>query len=96
MIAGYRGILDFYEDKGLFVVRRWPRNKSAPPTPGEVAMQPVFARSSRLKKCYSATVEIAARRYSLGGSSTWQDNLTRAYYGKDSPTAVPFPPNSTS
>lgn len=86
IIDGMRGVLDFYEDLGLFVVRSWPRNKAGPQTEPAIAAQPIFARSARLKALFSATIETAARRYTLGGSGTWQDAMTRAYYGKDPPS----------
>ena len=88
VIDGFRGVLDFYESMGLYIVRTWPRGKSLPQTTQEVAAQPIFARCARLKPLYSATIESAARRYSLGGTSTWQDNLTRAYYGRNVPSAM--------
>lgn len=91
IIAGFRGTLDFYEDRGLFIVRSWPRGKALGLAPGTVAQQPLFIRASRLKKYISQPVSIAARRYTLGGSSTWADIMTRAYYGKEIANPVPLP-----
>jgi len=91
VIDGFRGVLDFYVYKGLNVVRSWPRGKGLGLAPGTIATQPLFTRSARLKKHYSQICSVAARRYGMAGTSTWQDVLTSAYFGKVDPSGAPLP-----
>ena len=45
-IQGFRGVLDFYDWKGLHIVRAWPRASRYPPTPGMVAQRAAYGQAS--------------------------------------------------
>ncbi len=82
IIDGFRGVLDFYVDNGVPVVRSWPKKGRPGADTGSIAYQGRFARVNRWKPLITDPLKVAFDRYRTGGDFLWGDVMVSSYFGK--------------
>lgn len=84
IIDGFKGVLDFYEWKGIPCVRKWPVWKPRDPTPPEKVNQDAFSYINKAWKALPANIKTAWNDMARQTSLTGKDHYVRAYMtGRD-------------
>lgn len=79
IIDGFKGVIDFYQWKGIACARRWPRWKPRTPTPIEATNQQHFAYINRLWSSLPANLKDAYNAMAAPSVYTGKDVLVIAY-----------------
>lgn len=81
-IYGLKGILDFYQWKGLNVVRSWPQTNYSSLTSATKAQWPVFGYISQAWKKIDVSVADAYTELSIGTQRLPRDYQLELFYNK--------------
>lgn len=81
IIAGFRGVLDFYLWKGVPCVRSWPRKPKLPRSPAVQAASQTFGYLSTAFSSTPPVIKAQAEALAVGTAWTWRDVRYRAAYG---------------
>ena len=79
IIDGLKGVLDFYNHKGINCVRTWPRSPGHKRAPAVEAQWAAFSYSAKEWNNLSPEVQQAYRDLAAGTVYTGRDWFTRAY-----------------
>lgn len=71
-----------YWDRGVLVVKSWPRKKPEPPTAAAAENQELFKRLVRFLKDVIPMEQVSAREVAYGSRYIWRDVLARAMCGE--------------
>jgi hypothetical protein len=82
-IAAHRGVIDYYEWKGVPVARAWPRYKAYPPTPGMVESQNVFSTVAKATGSISPAMQELWKSVPTTPGTTWVDLFRNNAMGGD-------------
>lgn len=78
-IDGFRGIIDYYECRGIPCVRRWPRWKIPERSPGVQAQNAIFTYANQVSITLPDHVVASWKWLAEQSNMTWRDWLNRAY-----------------
>lgn len=81
VIKAFKGTLDFYFWRGVYVVRAWPRKPKMPRSPASSATANTFADIIRAQDEWDPAYHDAAVEQTQGTEWTWRDELVRSLYG---------------
>jgi hypothetical protein len=79
--ARLRGTIQFTNDRGLLVAKKWPRRRPGPGTKGEQAQRAEFTKLVKAVNDMSADDKASAMLMAQGSGYTWRDVLSRAVIG---------------
>ncbi|OFW54945.1 MAG: hypothetical protein A2V75_09090 [Actinobacteria bacterium RBG_16_70_17] len=80
IIQGWKGVVDFYEYRGLACARKWPIWRPRQPYPAELANQLKFRTANKAIATSPPLIRAAWVRMAQGTPFRWQDLAVRAYY----------------
>ncbi len=81
IIDGFKGVLDFYQWRGLWCVRKWPVYKPRIPHVTESLNQQSFAYINKLWRTIPSFVQNLYRAMAVGTPFTGKDLYVIAYMG---------------
>jgi len=79
IIDGFKGVVDFYEYKGIPCARKWPVWHPRQPSDTERAAQEAFAYINRIASQLPEYIKDQYHRMAVGTPWTWKDLLVKAY-----------------
>lgn len=82
VIRAFRGTLDFYNWKGIFCVRSWPRKWLGTPSPATAASQQTWADNVRALSGLPAWSRDQLIIETAPTVTTWRDVWLSALYGR--------------
>jgi len=81
IIHGFRGVLDFYNWRGIVCVRSWPKKPKWPRSPAVMETAIAFGEASTIIANSPPLVIAMAKNANKGQNWTWRDVLTACAYG---------------
>lgn len=79
IIAGYKGVIDYYVCSGIPCARRWPRAPAMPRTPEVQAQWPLWTTAAQEWKHLSPDMAAAYKTLAQASGLSGRDLQMRAY-----------------
>lgn len=76
IIDGFKGVIDFYDHRGIACVRKWPTYRPRKPHAAEAANQQLFALAVQTWPTLSASVKTAWADMAAASTFTGRDAFT--------------------
>jgi hypothetical protein len=79
VIAGFKGVIDYYVRDGVPIVRKWPRPHRPSLTPQVIANQQAFADAVALWNTLDPSVQAAYNAMASGSTMSGRDMMVKMY-----------------